>query len=446
MTFLRFCDGAEEIVGKLESNVQSGLFTAWSAASRTWQASAFFADEWCPRDNATPHPTFDLASLTKPLFVPLLLKLEGLSAEAWATPRESLRGRSLLECADHLTGAPAWCWMGRASWVFKADSRVSQGQHEAKSLEDTRARVSDFLTKDILERLDDSKRGQTLYSDLNAFLLARAYETLHANNPLAPRDLWVAGLKTLNDRLGAHFQHASLLPRSSGLFGTQTVPFAPYVSVEDEAGGTGEPAGFESFGPVHDTNANLLATRLGGVVSGHAGLLGSVADVDAALPHLAMGHDALVRELKAGEGRRFLLSLDTPSGADSTAGLRNFPSAVHGSILGHLGYTGTSFWFRQHEGVVSESHILLTNRVARRARFGGEVPRLLALTTRSGEWLGGGVAKPGGGWQSIPDDDFRALAREHARARRLLWDSSQPRFPPEFADVRREFGRLAWDL
>lgn len=456
------CEGADAIVGMLESNVRSnvhsnvhsGLFTAWSAASRGWQASAFYADEWCPRDNATPHPTFDLASLTKPLLVPLLLKLQGLSAQDWAMPREELKGRSLLECADHLTGAPAWFWMGRAGWVFKGDSALSQAQHELKSWEETCARASASLTQLALNSFNDSKRGETLYSDVNAFLLARSYETLHSHEFATANTFWLERLGRLNAHLGSHFRHASLLRQNAlGAFGSLCVPFAPYVSAEDEGAGVGDALGFDSFGPVHDTNANILATRLGGVVSGHAGLLGSVADVDAALPYLALGHDTLVHELqelgavpKNTATRRFFLALDTPSGEHSAAGLRNFPPSGDGSILGHLGYTGTSFWLRQHEGVVLQSQILLTNRVAQRAHYGAEVPRLLALTTRSGEWISGGVSKHGGPWTPVSEDDLRALAMEHARSRRLLWDTSVLRPTPDLTPVRREFGRLAWDL
>ena len=438
MNFGQRCQGADAIVGFLESSVRGGAFTAWSAASRDWHASAFYADEWCPQDLAGPHPLFDLASLTKPLFVPLLFRLRGTTASQWAEPRDWLRGRSLLECLDHVSGAKPWFWMGRGGWTFAEGQRISQGHLEYRSADATRAHANDILMRAAIDLFDDTRRGETVYSDVNAFVLAKAYDRLHG--------LGLEELAHLNERVGSRFLHASLSPRQAC---SHAVPFFPYVSLEEETGGSG----YEEYGPVHDTNANVLATRLHGVVSGHAGFLGTVADVESALPHLAMGHDALVRELKdlgvrsyVGAPARFRLGLDTPSSMGTLAGLRNFPLDGSGSILGHLGYTGTSFWMRQSEGIVSESHILLTNRVARRAAYGTRIPRLLALTARNGEWISGAVTKSNGDWNVIDEDDYRTLALEHSRARRLLWDSAALHTPRELSDLRKAFGLLAWDL
>jgi hypothetical protein len=396
-----------------------------------------------------------LASLTKPLFIPALMRLRQTSAQEWCEPRPWLRERSLLELLDHASGARPWFWMGRGGWVHRDDSPKlpSPGHFEGASRAQTRTHASDILTHLAMGCLDAGPRGEQAYSDVNAFLLARAWEHLHGDD-------WNAALSSLCERTGAAFHHASLDDPARR---PRVVPYYPYVSVDEDAASGG---GFQIFGPAHDTNANLLADKLGGVVSGHAGLLGSVADVDTSLPVLAHGHDAMTRTLAAGGEpsyatqrtpsgalARFRLGLDTPSGIDSTAGLRNFPPTAPGSILGHLGYTGTSFWFCQREGVIAQRHILLTNRVAQRTRYGSELPRVLVVThARSGHWVtgaqrGGGGARCGEDtpWRFASEDDIRATVRSCARSCSILWDPGTLRTPPDLTALRRSYGRLAWD-
>jgi CubicO group peptidase (beta-lactamase class C family) len=115
-------------------------------------------------------------------------------------------------------------------------------------------------------------------------------------------------------------------------------------------------------GEVHDDNAWIL-----GGVAGHAGLFGTAGDVlvivqalrDAAagLPSPFPGDIVrrfLTREASPADSSR-VLAFDTPSQVGSMAGAMSPAGTV-----GHLGFTGTSFWF--HPGC-GAAIVLLTNRV-----------------------------------------------------------------------------------
>ncbi len=112
---------------------------------------------------------------------------------------------------------------------------------------------------------------------------------------------------------------------------------------------------------VHDENAHAL-----GGIAGHAGLFGTAQAVWRVLSELLNGYH------RAGGGalfdrtlvRRFLqrvpgtdkcLGFDMPAAVDSSCG-RFFPPAS----VGHLGFTGTSFWIDLERRVAV---VLLTNRV-----------------------------------------------------------------------------------
>lgn len=117
-------------------------------------------------------------------------------------------------------------------------------------------------------------------------------------------------------------------------------------------------------GEVHDENAYCL-----GGVAGHAGLFGTARGVFTLISFLwgvyrnasrnaAWSSDVLKdfwTRRSSGEGDTWALGFDTPSPAGSSAGNRFSPRSV-----GHLGFTGTSFWLDLEQEVLI---ILLTNRV-----------------------------------------------------------------------------------
>lgn len=115
-------------------------------------------------------------------------------------------------------------------------------------------------------------------------------------------------------------------------------------------------------GEVHDDNAYAI-----GGVAGHAGLFGDVGSVLALLGHIltewqdkSEHPNYWRRDLQAFLARQgvpnstWALGFDTPS-AESSGGRYISPNSI-----GHLGYTGTSFWIDPERQLIM---VLLTNRV-----------------------------------------------------------------------------------
>jgi len=114
-------------------------------------------------------------------------------------------------------------------------------------------------------------------------------------------------------------------------------------------------------GVVHDENAYIV-----GGVDGHAGLFGTAADVHCLLMELLGTYSGgpshhifqpgLLREfLDYGKGTERALGFDRPAAKGSAGGCYFSRNSV-----GHLGFTGTSFWMDLDRSVIV---ILLTNRV-----------------------------------------------------------------------------------
>jgi CubicO group peptidase (beta-lactamase class C family) len=114
-------------------------------------------------------------------------------------------------------------------------------------------------------------------------------------------------------------------------------------------------------GQVHDENAYAV-----GGVQGHAGLFGTALDIHSLLGHLLLAYHGqpstrlfqphMVRLFfRPLAGSDKALGFDTPSASGSSSG-RFFS----GNSVGHLGFTGTSFWMDLDRSIIV---ILLTNRV-----------------------------------------------------------------------------------
>ena len=113
---------------------------------------------------------------------------------------------------------------------------------------------------------------------------------------------------------------------------------------------------------VHDEHAFLM-----GGVGGHAGLFGTVTGVVTLLQHiletwqgrensLPVSQPLLVKALQRKySDRTWCLGFDTPSSGYTSAGKYFCPRSV-----GHLGYTGTSFWIDPEKSCIVA---LLSNRV-----------------------------------------------------------------------------------
>lgn len=277
---------------------------------------------------------FDLASLTKPLATTLavmtlvhegVLELDqplGRYWADWSGEKQSITIRQLL-C--HQSGLPAW-----------------QPYYMRLRHLEPAVRLNRLRRWVMREPLLDTPGKTPLYSDLGFMLLQRLVEEAAGER----LDGYVA--RTVYGPLGITSLFFVDLSRPALAL--------PYAATELCAWRKKL-----LCGQVHDDNAYVL-----GGVAGHAGLFGTAGAVGALLQALlAPGavHEApawlelAVLELffQRQPGGTFALGFDTPSLVSSSSG--DFFSE---HSVGHLGFTGTSFWIDRHSGLIV---VLLTNRV-----------------------------------------------------------------------------------
>lgn len=288
----------------------------------------------------TTDTIFDLASLTKPLATSLAVmklvqdgkidtddNLVPILPECRNTDKEMITIKNLL-C--HNSGLPDY------RPYFLAVKDVSQNKRQ----EDIR----NMLVKEPLLCRPGEK---TLYSDLGFMMLRWVVETVskrRLDRFTADEIYGSIGLKNLffvdldaNNNVGKTTKRT--------FAATEICPWRNMLLE----------------GVVHDENAYAA-----GGIDGHAGLFGTALDINSLLSRLlfafhGMSDDrlfvpGLVKEFfKRQEGTDWALGFDTPSAAGSSCG-RYFSS----KSVGHLGFTGTSFWMDLEKFI---SVILLTNRV-----------------------------------------------------------------------------------
>ncbi|BCS98542.1 esterase [Desulfoluna limicola] len=281
----------------------------------------------------TPETLFDLASLTKPLAgatLAMRLVQDGLlSVEApvcrylpWFSGggREAVTVRHLL---DHSSGLPAW------RPFYETLAPMAEGER--------REGLWGVLESCSLEA---PAGARVCYSDIGFMLLKVLVEAVAQEDV---RTLFNREVRTplrLSDLM-----YPPDLPPEREVAATEVCPWRQKTLV----------------GEVHDDNA----WAMGGVAL-HAGLFGTSREVGRLVWHLAAHlheggggpffHRDVVRAfLSESCGRGRGLGFDMPSGEASASG-KYFKD---GSV-GHLGFTGTSFWVDPGAGVVV---VLLTNRV-----------------------------------------------------------------------------------
>jgi len=282
----------------------------------------------------TPETVFDLASLTKPLATTLALArlvdqgridldqpvANWLPALA-GSDKATLTARQLL-C--HQSGLPA-----HRRFYMRLKSLPAPARKGA---------VLDLLKQVPLEYRPGQ---QVVYSDLGFMLLCRLVEAVTGGpmndflsaeiyGPMRVNDLFFVDLSG-NRRFRRAYAATELCPLRKRLL----------------------------IGEVHDDNAWFA-----GGIDGHAGLFGTAAAVFKLLRMLVAGyrgHPSILSRQILGEVFHGVannpqpLGLDRPSAGNSRAG-RYFSA----DTVGHLGFTGVSFWLDLEKDVVV---ILLTNRV-----------------------------------------------------------------------------------
>ena len=280
---------------------------------------------------------FDLASLTKPLATALAV---ATLVEAGTLTLEQPLG-ALVDCRNH-----------RDKQMISIDQllRHTAGFPAHRPfyrvlVKHPQAQRRDALRHLIMaEPLTAPPGTRQVYSDLGYMVLAWLVEA------------------TVGMRLDHYVEQAVFAPLGVDLF------FNP---LGEERSGRGKRRRFAATeqcpwrarvltGEVHDDNAWAA-----GGVEGHAGLFGTARDVGRLLRYLLtalhgesggkLPGRVLRRFVKKETGRERVAGFDTPSPGGSSAG-----QWFSANALGHLGFTGTSFWMEPDRSIAV---VLLTNRV-----------------------------------------------------------------------------------
>lgn len=276
---------------------------------------------------------FDLASLTKPLVVSLsilaLVDKGALSLEDRAAQYIDLRGAGskdikIIHLLEHSSGLPAH----------------REYFHNLKSFP-PHERMRELLKNITCENTLTPPGEVELYSDLGYILLGAIVEIVSG---MDLKTFWKSEI-------------VAPLTLKNNLFfaGNKKTGSEVFIST-----GSCLWSNMELLGIVNDDNCRSI-----GGVAGHAGLFGSSAALitfiemllkiyDGSYLHPRLSLRRVKEKLEKPHGR-WVMGFDTPTGDEPSSG-RYFSHET----LGHLGFTGTSFWVdcRQKIGVV-----VLTNRV-----------------------------------------------------------------------------------
>ena len=339
-------NGEKRILALLNGAVTDGVFPgAVLLVSRAghrlfFQAVGSAALLPAPRP-MTVHTIFDLASLTKPLATALaVLIVASRSNLSLDSPLADLLARrsiprdkaalTLRQLLSHSAGFPAW--------------KPYYLELEKLPPADRKRRLHEFLLEEPLEYAPGEG---SLYSDLGFLVIQWIFEERTAT------DLHRFTQENLYEPLGCPTlsyrplqQTAAQNPRDFAA--TEQCPWRGRVL----------------NGEVHDENAYVM-----GGVAGQAGLFGTAADVGrlldaiirtragigAGLPWAPERLEEFLHRVYPEPARTWALGVDTPAAVGSSAGCRFSPETV-----GHLGFTGTSFWLDLRRQLAV---ILLTNRV-----------------------------------------------------------------------------------
>ncbi|MBI2082528.1 MAG: beta-lactamase family protein [Deltaproteobacteria bacterium] len=328
----------EEISKAIEEGVFPGASLLVARGDEVLYRNFFgYATLLPQKELLTEKTRFDIASLTKPvataalaffflkekrlsLDTPIVKQLKGLEGE----DKAKMTLRHLLK---HTSGLPAW---KPYSEELKKEKPEFFGRREAKAI---------YLDKISQESLERPVAYQRIYSDLGFILLGIYLEKI-SDTPLDR-----LFKQQIADPLG--LEQTSYLPNDQPPENRDL-----FAATEDST-----LRGRLIRGEVHDDNAYAL-----GGVAGHAGLFSHIDDLHRLLVEWKKGYAGkselfprdLVDEFIAAKVK-VKLGWDTPSESQSQAG-----TAFSGNTIGHLGYTGCSFWMDLEQGF----HVIfLTNRV-----------------------------------------------------------------------------------
>ena len=276
---------------------------------------------------------FDLASLTKPLVTSLCvlalmqegkLDIDDKLDKFFKTTSSGLNNVKLLHLLTHSSGLPAHRLYYKKLVDFPEAERMEL--------------LIDWI---LTENLSFQPGIDNLYSDLGFILLGRIIEKLSG------------------ETLDQYWRRKIILPLDldKGLFFANKRQKGTEVCVNT---GTCSWSKIRLCGTVNDDNCRAL-----GGVAGHAGLFGSaeallslceniMLQFKGERQHPSYSSENLRKVLSNKQGS-WRFGFDTPTGTLSSSG-KHFSEMT----VGHLGFTGTSFWIDLQRGIVV---VLLTNRV-----------------------------------------------------------------------------------
>lgn len=284
--------------------------------------------------SVNPDTIYDLASLTKPLATTLavmhLMETSGLGLEQTlgnilpACKGTDKAGITVENLLAHQSGLPDY----RPFWKELAGSTTSE-------------RGADLKKRLVQEQLEHPIGSKPLYSDLGFMFLRWVVEQ-------------VSGTKM------------SLLVEKEiySPLGIEELFFPDAGSLAVDRFAPTEMCAWRKKlvqGIVHDENAFAV-----GGVDGHAGLFGTVSAVHDLLwkilcayagksPNNGLPQNYMQTFLNYGQGHERALGFDRPTQPGSSSGQHFSENSV-----GHLGFTGTSFWVDLEKSIIV---VLLTNRI-----------------------------------------------------------------------------------
>jgi CubicO group peptidase (beta-lactamase class C family) len=281
---------------------------------------------------------FDLASLTKPLATALCVmiliqqskltldqSLGSILPDFKNTDKERVTVQQLLA---HTSGLP--------------DCKPYYLKLKELPLNERRAALRQYL---IQEPLISPMGESTLYSDIGFMILCWVVEAVSQNrlDRLVTEKIYIPlGIDAADELF---FVDLGLPPHKGEFAATEMCPWRKILL----------------NGMVHDDNAYAV-----GGIEGHAGLFGTAPAVSSLLNELLAAYHGqsekgifqteLLRTFFQKQGKGDMaLGFDMPSHQDSSSG-----SCFSEKSVGHLGFTGTSFWMDLERLIIV---ILLTNRV-----------------------------------------------------------------------------------
>ncbi|MBU0665720.1 MAG: serine hydrolase [Proteobacteria bacterium] len=334
---------SQRLYAIFSSSLDKKVFPGASVGISQWNGSEYChfynhygqAQSFPVNIKLTRETFYDLASLTKALAtVPALLSLMEEGKISWNSTLFEIFGNEIKEDKKHIN---------IKQLMSHSSGLPAHKEYYKKLLKIKESGQKKWLfTSIIQEKLIYSPGTNNVYSDLGFILLGFIIEKISEKN-----------LKEyIEEKI-----YKPLNIQKSLFYGKKGSVERQFYAATGICPWTGEMLS----GKVHDDNCRAL-----GGVAGHAGLFGTIGGVVHWCEHLLshikgrtrhpfFGNEILRQAMIKVGNSSWTSGFDTPSIKESSSGRFFSPLSV-----GHLGYTGTSFWIDPQKELIV---VLLTNRV-----------------------------------------------------------------------------------